>query len=151
MPDQQLAELAAALAHTGDDIGRALTEQAKVARELADEKHSTRQQFRLLMVLVAFASVLITAILLLGGRNVETEANERSQLSRDRQQCATALQVNWSAKVGDVLKKATEIPRTPRTGEEYQAAVRAMDEATALLHQASALCYGPIPNPYPVP
>lgn len=158
----EMVDLAAALARTGADIATALAVQADVAVELAAEKRTTRRQFRAVMALVAGAALVLASVLVRSDRiqaedadrraRAQTEAADRRvQLSRDRQRCAEDLDRAWNVAVGEVLKKATEIPRTPRTSDEYQATVARLNEATDLLNRTPELCDGPNPNPNPVP
>lgn len=141
-----MPEIAEALQRTGVALAAATERIDAAARE-------ARRQFWLTIGGVLTAIVVVVAVgtvLVIGQRSQDDDLAERARISRDRQQCATALMVNYMSHLGDFLNLATVIPRTPRTSIEFEAAVGAMNEATALLKRADDLCYGPIPDPNPV-
>jgi hypothetical protein len=59
--------------------------------------------------------------------------------------------VEWDRALGDALRVSTQIPPIDRGSAEFQTAIDNLNQATMLLNDVEGLCYGPIPNPEPVP
>lgn len=123
------------------------------ARRDAEERRSRRRFIiTTLSICLAIVLVSVTAVVLFNGQiKTREDADIRSNLNRDRQQCATALLVEFDRRLGEALRVTTQLPRVDPASPEYRFAVDKLNEATTLVTRAPELCYSGKPNPDPVP
>lgn len=130
-----------------------IAQQEAEANRAKDAAHN-KQRFWVSIGGIILANILVvavSAVLLVGQQDARELADSRSQLNRDRQSCATTLMVEWQARLGDALRETSVVPPRPPDSPEARAAIERMNQATALLNNVRELCYGPVPNPNPVP
>lgn len=123
----------------------------------ANRKHESERNKRRFWVTIGgiiLANVIVIVIsiaVLLNQQEARELADARSQANRDRQSCATTLLVEWDARLGAALRVTTQLPPVDPASPEYRKAVDDLNQATVLVGDAKNLCYGPVPNPDPVP
>lgn len=135
-------------------LSSALELQEAAETERVKTVTRTRRQFLLLLAAMAGMLVLVLVVgtvLLIGQIRQNDDLAIRSALSRERQQCATALQVEFNTRLGDAFALSGRVPRPAPDSLEVQKALADLNAITALLHRVDELCYGPIPNPNPIP
>lgn len=120
----------------------------------AAESEQSRRRFFVTIAGIVLANIVVIAIsiaVLLNQQDAREVSDARAIANRDRQSCATTLMVEWDARLGEALRLTTQIPRVDPESPQYRDAIENLNRATSLLNHAGELCYGPVPNPSPVP